>query len=417
MLHWKLNFKAGIFLLSFLTSICGWSQLMLNDPSLLEEFPEKSIIYSGFGYYGSTALDNETTSLFNNGGFYSPSLKLETQKRLRNYNYLGAEYSNKLEYTDSGSELIAGMGHYVNIESAGSQGLIFSKDLFNIIFEGNGNYVGDTAWLSRTEYSGYGYQKIGFGIANKGKFKAGLGILNFTNYRSGILDKSYLYTSPAADSIFLEAEGRFKNGTGSSTGIGIGIDFEIVSNLLSTDSIVSSSRGFVLGARNLGVYIGNSNTQHYRMDTSYSFTGFEVNSLTDIQAELFASEKLTDTLLPNAESKRHFELLPAEVYFYSPADPIGKKLQVIYGFRYRIKSATQAMVTFGINYRASEQLQLNTYLIGGGFNYVQWGVSLDKKFNQVNLGLGFNNMIGLLSKEGYGKSASLTLKYTFKDEE
>jgi hypothetical protein len=390
---------------------------MLNDPSLLQEFPEKSIIYSGFGYYGSTAMDNETTSLFNNGGFYSTSLKKETQDRLNNYNYLGGEYSNKIEYTDSGSELLGGMGHYVNLELAGSQGLIFSKDLFNIVFEGNSNYIGDTAWLSRTEFSGYGYQKIGFGIANKGKFKVGLGLLNFTNYRSGTLDKSYLYTSPEADSIFLEAEGRFKNGTGSSAGIGIGIDFELVSNLLSTDSIVTPSRGFVLGARNLGVYIGNPNTQNYILDTSYSFSGFEVNTFSDIQSELFATENLGDTLLPDAENKRHFELLPAEVYFYSPADPMGKKLQIIYGFRYRIKSATQAMITFGLNYRVSEKLQLNTYIIGGGYNYIQWGTSLTRKFNQVSLGLSVNNMIGLVSKEGYGKSASLTLKYTFKDEE
>ena len=401
------------FYISFaILSCCGIvrGQFLSNDPFMVDNDSVHSLTVGGHGYYHSSILDNESIDLFRNGGFYSDDLKAEAHKRLGNLNYLGGESSFKVEYS-YGDTLIpeVNSGFYVQYERGVSGGVLFSKGLYETVFYGNQFNLGDTTWLSRVEMAQYAFHKFGGGVNFNNRLKLGLSIMSFDSYQYGSLDRAFMYTPETLDSVYLDARGEFESGSGT----GIGLDFEIVSNFFTPDSVSDVGRFFIVGVRNLGAYFGKPSTQHYRLDTAISYQGFEVSQFTDVSNTLFEGYS-QDSLLPDPIQKGSLALLPAELYFYSPVNPIGKKVQAIYGFRYRIRSVTQAMLMLGMDYRNKKNNHYRLYAVAGGYGYFQFGASVNKHFGPINLGVAFNNVHGMFSKEGYGKSLGISMSYDFK---
>jgi len=399
----------------------GSAQHLLKDVSIIDENMEQSLTVSGFGYYNTTAFDNQTVDLFRKGGYFTNELKDGVHNRLKNYNYLGGEASAKIEYESNASDMLNGLGYYISYQTTASEGLLYSKDLFDLAFYGNSRFGSDTAWLSRTEYSGYAYQKIAIGINNTDNLKIGMSFMNFSKWQMGTLDRAYMYTANDTSHVEMGVKGEFDNAVNltnpnGSVGMGIGIDFEFVTSL-EQDSLYprKNKSTFVIGGNNIGAFLSNTDARHYYIDTNYRFSGFEINKLSQFQTELFNSEKTKDSLLPQYETKRLITVLPLELYFYAPSDPNGRKLQFVYGFRYRLKSATQALITVGGDYRPTPSVLFSGYALLGGYGYLQVGLSLQKKFNNVLIGIEANNVPGLISKSGYGKSLGIGIKYIFNE--
>ncbi len=423
---WDWNYKIFRYLTIILfvligVSLDGTAQHLLRDVSILDENMEQSLTFSGFGYYNTTAFDNQTVDLFRKGGYFTNDLKNDVHKRLKNYNYLGGEASAKIEYESAATDMLNGLGYYISYEATASEGLLHSKDLFDLAFYGNSQFGNDTAWLSRTEYAGYAFQKIGIGLNNTDNLKIGMSFMNFSKWQMGTLDRAYMLTATDTSFVEMGVKGEFdnavnQNNPNGSVGIGIGLDFEFVTSL-DQDSLYprKNKSTFVIGGNNIGAFLSNNDAQHYYIDTNYRFSGFEVNKLSQFQTALFDKNTTKDSLLPKYETKRLITVLPLELYFYAPSDPNGRKLQFVYGFRYRLKSATQALITVGGDYRPTSSVLLSGYALLGGYGYLQVGLSLQKKFKNILIGIEANNVPGLITKSGYGKSLGFGIKYIFNE--
>ena len=60
-------------------------------------------------------------------------------------------------------------------------------------------------------------------------------------------------------------------------------------------------------------------------------------------------------------------------------------------------------------------MNVSYYLGYGGYSKLQFGLAINKRFNNnLLLELNSNNLLGAFSKKQYGKATGISLKYNFK---
>ena len=373
----------------------------------------------GYGTYGSNVMDLETMQLFYRGGYFDQDLKSESVNRLGVKNLLGAEYGFQLGYENPSIASLDSLGLYVSYGISGAAGVTFTHDLFNLVFVGNQQFVGDSAFFSGTEFSSFSYRKIGVGILklNKdGVHKIGLSLISFGNYSYGIVDRGMYQADANSDTLELRLSGSWmtdsKANHGSPVGYGIGFDYE--AKLLPVQSDSLSAPMLICGVRNLGVFFSTKSMNTLSLDTSIVFSGLEVNNISDFSSDLFEPSLSGDSLLPAMKQERKFRVLPFELYFYAPSDPNGKKMQLVYGMRYRHGVSMIPQIYFGGDWRPNPKTIISPYLSFGGYSYFKTGLAIRKEFGNTRIGLVFNNVPGFLTQEAYQQSIAISMSYGIK---
>ncbi len=408
--------QLSILVLILISSGGVIAQSMGNNVSFMSDEVNQSIELEGFGAYGSNVMDVETMKLFYRGGFFDNDLKSESLNRLGTKNLLGGEYGARVSYLNPSVKWLDSAGFYVTYEINGGGGVSFTQDLFRLAFEGNQQYVGDSAILSGTEFTSYAFKKIGFGYNRGNRLKIGLALLSFDNYSFGQINRGLYYADPNNDSLSLRLSGDWisanKNNLGSPVGLGVGVDFEMNLPYENNDSL--DIPRLVLGVRNFGVFVSSKQMDVLEIDTLYSYRGVEMNSMSDFQQDLFSEVALQDSLLPEPIQDRKVKLLPFEFYFYSTSNPAGKKMQLVYGMRYRFGVAMIPQIYIGGDWRPTPSTIITPYLQFGGYSYFKTGISIRKKIGNVGIGLAFNNVPGFLTREAYQQSLAITMSYGIK---
>lgn len=412
----RMRIKVLFSILTVLISLDVVSQTFGNSVSFFDDEVTQKVEMEGYGYYGSNVMDIETMNLFYQGGYFDNNLKSESLKRLGANNLFGGEYGTRITYLNPDVKWLDSAGIYVTYEINGGGGTSFSKDLFRLVFQGNQSYVGDSAYFSGTEFASYAFKKTGFGYNIDNKLKVGLSLLEFDNYSYGIVDRGVYYSDAESNSLTMRLGGnwmtnkRLKNT--SPIGFGVGVDFEV--NLPFKEEDTLNLPRLVFGVKNFGVFVSSKEMNVLEVDTLYQYTGSEVNNISDFQNGLFSQSSVKDTLLPQMEEMRKVRFLPFEMYFYSTSNPQGKKMQLIYGMRYRFGVAMVPQIYIGGDWRPSSTTIITPFLSFGGYSYFKTGVSVRKQFGDLKVGLSFNNVPGFLTREAYQRSLSLSLSYAIK---
>jgi hypothetical protein len=360
-------------------------------------------------------MDIHTSQLFYKGGFFNDNLKQESLNRLSSLNYFGGEYGVSMKYNNPLSTLFDDAGFYVSYEMGGSAGISFTEDMFKVIFQGNSEFIGDTAKLGPMEIDVYKFKKIAFGLNQNDRIKFGIGLLSFDTWQKAKINTGNLVLDENSDSITLDLDGRFRNSANlnSMAGFGVGIDLEVIFPLEGKNDSIDKTK-LVAGIKNLGLFISGKNMISYDLNQAYSFSGFDISSISDFQSSILSTTELQDSLVPTGVVDRIVDLMPFELYFYAPSRPDGKKLQLVYGFRYRYASGSLPQAYIGGDWRPNEKTIFSNYLHVGGYAMFQWGMSLKKSFGKVRVGLTTNNLHGFFTKEAYSQSLGLTMSYVIK---
>jgi hypothetical protein len=240
--------------------------------------------------------------------------------------------------------------------------------------------------------------------------------MSFDNYSYGMIDRGTYYADANSDSLHLMLSGNWMTDNGqthnSPVGYGIGVDFEM--NLPYEDIDSLDIPRMVFGVRNLGLFFSTKQMNVLAMDTLYSYAGFEVNNLTDFQSSLFPEAGVQDSLLPNMTTDRVFRFLPFELYFYSTSSPQGKKMQLVYGMRYRFGVAMVPQIYIGGDWRPTENMIITPFFNFGGYSYVKTGLSIQKQMGKLKMGIVANNVPGFFTREAYQQSLGISLSYGIK---
>jgi hypothetical protein len=359
--------------------------------------------------YGSSNINNQFIDKLIYGGHIDDELKGKVLSKTKKTNRIGLEVNYEMKFYNFKDTFLVslpqyryfiGFGSFTNISAK------FSSDFFKTTFFGNKSFVGKTADLSNTNIFQSEFKKISFGLINFQK-NTSFSISLISGEKHNLFDfkTAELYTAPNGQKLTLNYEGSIEksdslsNGFLSFSGSGIALDFSTrIKNILN------------LSATNLGFVVWGRNPSVTTMNNQYSFNGLEVDNLFDNNT--FNINNTIDSILPLPESKNITKLLPAIFKLEKVINP-EKKIQAIYGIRYKILSNYIPLVHLGAFYSFNHKIKSSTTLTYGGYNNLEANLNLFYATNKLYVGIGTNNLIGNFSQSGYGKSLSFSLMSRF----
>lgn len=359
--------------------------------------------------YGTTSINNQFIDKLLYGGEITDEIKDKALSKTKQSNRLGVELNYEFKFYNMKDTFLLSMPkyrYYIGFGSFSNISSQFSHDFFQTTFYGNKDFVGKTAYLGNTNIFQSTFRKISFGLINKEKHTSfAISLISGEKHNLYDFSKADLYTSPNADNMTLTYQGKIENsdslsnGYLSFSGAGLALDFST-----RIKSIIN------IGVKNFGFVIWERNPASVDINNQYNFNGIEVQNIFDNND--FSINNIIDSLLPPKTSNNLVKLLPAIFNAEKVIIP-DKKIQLTYGVRYKILSNYIPLVYVGTFYSFSNKLKSSLALTYGGYNTFEGKLNVYYTSKKLYIGIGTSNLLGSFSKNGYGKSISLSLMTLF----
>lgn len=369
-----------------------------------------------FGYgiidYSGTAIQNAMSEKLIYGGFIDNESKKSSFDRHKVHNKFGVELNSEIEYRNYslGNFMKGNYGLYVRGGYGAFGSTSYTGDLFGLTFYGNQRYIGDTANFSGSEMNFVAFQKIGFGFVSK-KMKSSLGInyYNISNYGDAFVRQGALSSDSSGTNMELALDARlqYTGGAQFNKGWGLGFDGDF---RFQADWIKDRKAYFQAQFRNVGLMQINSVNQ-YLVDSVYTYSGFKLNQLVgDNRLSFENQEEILDSLGVSKTERKLTTFLPGFVQIGKIVDEHAtQSIQSFFGVRLYTTLAYNPLVYGGVQYKAYSWMKIGLQAIYGGFAKFRLGFYTQYNYKNMNLGIGSENIIGALSKNGNGESIHLRL--------
>jgi len=363
---------------------------------------------SGLGFFQTSHLRNEMSNIFLRGGYLSDEIKQNSRLAENQNGRIGGELSGEVVFK-SGTPLsksnenhgwIAKIG-YSNV--FGSQ---YSKDAFDLIFFGNQSMLGEEATIANTSAFNLSFYKAGFGIYNRRNKNSILLNALFGGSYTGIdIDRGNLTFSDDGGVV----EANLNMGIQQSIspayfqGLGAAIDFELHAAIKDIPGI---SGVFQLSGRNLGVmYL--SKVESYGVNSELTYSGFTLNELSDF-ANYSSSDfdAYIDSLGLSASQFSGVRWVPGGTIQAGKIVEEGseKVVQSFFGVRVLTNITYRPMAFAGAHVALNDWLALGGQLTFGGYGGFRGGMYAQAEFNNIQLGIGSEDIVGFFSQSTFGKS-------------
>ncbi|MEY3398931.1 MAG: hypothetical protein RL220_1525 [Bacteroidota bacterium] len=189
----------------------------------------------------------------------------------------------------------------------------YTDDLFKLGFRGNSDFVGKRVELAPLNMQYQAFQKFGVGVLDQSTYsRAQLSFVTGQDFISLDMNRARMTTSSDLDSISLFYHGDLimadpdKHGFGAGKGLGAALDLEW--NLPMKDG----EGWFGVAVYNLGFIRWNGATEHYDLDSTFYWTGVEINDLFDVEEDL-TMPALQDTIGYELRTGNQWQLMPMDV--------------------------------------------------------------------------------------------------------
>lgn len=273
---------------------------------------------SGQANWGSNALNNEWLSDMTIGGRITDEEKLRMRQSMISQNRVGGMSGLNGELYNFSDSIFGAkhIGLMVGVEDKRHFHMNFSRDMFDLIYFGNYNRQGDTMSLGPLNAEYQWYQKIGFGFFDKRTFSSiKLSIVNGRDMQALDLRRVSLYTPYANsdDDMSLRYQGDFwradtSRAGNSSKGVGVCVDADF-------NIPLKNDRGFIsVSLRDVGWVKWNEQTEYFRFDTTFTWSGVSINDLAGIDSLNFGIPNWQDTLgIQSSSGEGQWRALPSTI--------------------------------------------------------------------------------------------------------
>ena len=365
-------------------------------------------------YYG-TSVQNDIISKFIRGGQITEENKDNSFDRHKAINRLGGIGEGEIEYRNYRKQLFKNKDWGFSVKAGYNvfAGLLYSKDIFGGVFYGNDRYLGETMDFSGTKFSYFNYQKLGFGIIDaKSKSSDTLNVYNVSDRLSGRINEATIFQHEDGSAIDVVLDGDFtmKRNKKFNQGIGIGldVDFKIPVNW------IKERKAFVqFKVQDLGFSYMYEKQRVYSVDTSFTFTGFQINDLIGENAIFNESFNILDTLGIKSREETSLVLMPGYIQVAKMVDDLQDyKWQSFFGIRLYTTLVYSPYVFGGIDFRPAKWIHIGASLSYGGFGKLRGGLYAAAKFGNYSVGLSSENVVGWFApKNSSGQSLNLRLRW------
>lgn len=400
--------------------LCGIARAQYNTEFMNYSYTGRSVSANLDFDAGSNGFTNSLTNKLLFGGYIDNDLKKEASKGLKFKNNFGLALNYGL------TAFVKGNAKYDFIVGFKEQQILnatYTRDFFNLMFYGNAMYMGQTANLSNCNVNALSFQEVKFGaILHKFDSVAKIGIsISFLKGQQLFYIKtnrnSSLYTSADGSEIFFNSNFNMavsdpnKKTLGSFNGIGAAADiyFETpYKNKWGKKNVL------IVNANNIGFIHWQNNSVQYSSDSTFKYTGYRINTLSDLKDSTLDKLK-SDSLLRRLANKRkeNFNVnIPANLLIINKIY-LNEAFALSAGFRY----------IFNANYRPyiflePEYHYKKVYFVFhagyGGYALLNVGASLVWNCKSIFLKAGSNGLQGyLFPKIGYGQGLFFSVAKKF----
>jgi hypothetical protein len=351
-------------------------------------------------FSNSTAIPASFSNSFLFPRFIDETIKNNAIDRLNTKNRFGAFFQNKIGaifYPDSSwkAQQQAIEIYYKNQNIIGSQ---FNSDFFQLIFNGNAQFAGQTADLSNSRFSNLNFESFNIGYIKTSRlnsFSMYLGLVRGRSYTDLNIINGGLFTASNGTQLDVDFNGSFVQSSRFSNFFkatpSMGASFGLEYNL-------QLSRGINLDfkAEDIGFINWNENTDLITRDTSFVFNGLSINDLIDTDKDLaFIGDSLLNKLRGPSIKGNNMSALPAffqtriSKYFLN-------KWSASFTINYRYFTGYSLLKKIEIGKRFRKERYILFSIAQGGFGNFQTGI----QFVLINSEKHFLK-IGTIANEGF----------------
>lgn len=402
---------ALLFAMVFVTSAFGQSMPMIYDTL---ETRKQEVVLDGAGQLSSTAVSNSLFNFFIKGGEIPENVRSDNYNQHNDLNRVGVIAQGELSYINYTVRPFEKKNWGILVK-AGTLTTVSSRyrsGLFGLAFLGNEPFLGTTIDLSNSTATYIGAHKLGFGFIDlKSKSSVNLNVYGITNYNHGYLNNSSLTQDAQGYNAEVILNGQFEK-TSRSTyfkGLGVGVDANFI---LPIDAF--SKRSYIqFQVQNLGVAFLIHKVVRYSMDTIIQFNGFEINDFVGDGAIVNNGTSVFDAIgLKNDTITADPIALPFSIQVAKIIDEHSSNLlQSYYGIQAYYQKGAIPMVYAGLQVKPIEWFRFGASVSYGGFAKFRGGLYVQAVMKKINLGIATTNIVGMVSKKGFGQAYSFRINY------
>ena len=373
------------------------------------------ILVNGIADYSASTMRNAILSPLIFGGFIDSAAKANSRhdKSFNTFGFEGnAAYTHFFSIKDSdGFPARWMLGPTVGTHYIGA--LRYTSDLYTLAFYGNEPFLGKYVDFSFSGASYYQFHTLGVSLFDRiSQSSLSVNLVGLTSYYKASLGGNVpmrFYYTEQGDSIYGICNGSFSqaNSPAYLKGLGLSVSGDYRFKIINEEN--GKSMSMQLSVSNLGVAYANQ-VKTQRLDTSFAFGGYSISQVVNREGLLAPGFSYADSLL-TTESKPKLMLLPASIQIFNVVDVNAKaRLQPSYGFKMLLISGYIPYVYAGIVTRIAPKFHIGLCGSYGGFSGVKLNTALHYRSNRFSLGIGSDNVIGLFSKNAFGKSLSIRMR-------
>ena len=383
--------KILTILLSFFgLAITAQNNFLLPDSS-------NQILMNTRGGVASSSIPQKFMNKFIFPDYIDTALKDATLGKMKNINYFGGTFllnANMMlikRDEDAKKQNLIGFGFGTNRDA----NLKFTKDLFNLIFNGNKPYANQTLNLNNSNFNSlvYSYLELSLGksVTNHSNIKSSLwadfGLLIGHSYTDINFNQALLFTEENGDYLELTLSESSMSlsdtlSTSLAQGFGAKIDFFY--------SRQNQNSKLLIAAENIGGIFWQNTSSAY-LDTTLNFEGIAIGDIFQLADSVWSKAGTIDSLLSTTK-KDVFRTIPINFSTY-----FRKELKLFYFdilARYRLFANYTPYLRTGINFNM-RNIKPGITASYGGYSNFNLGINTDiNLFNSLKIQLGTNNILG-----------------------
>lgn len=401
-----------IFLLLFISIsrivFCQSTLPQFIDTNLYKQ----EIIVQGKTDIYSSSLENIFINKLLFGGEITSNEIQQQHISQRINNSIAAEGNAELEYRNYALFPKKKWGLLLKSSVNTINSLRYTKDLFGLLFAGNGAFLGKPLQINPSSIQSISYLKFGIGFIHKTtKSNFSLNVFKIENYISSTIDYGALYVNDSSNLTLLDITGTSTSYFPSSkrSNFGVGIDFDLKIPITTfTDKIIQIN----LIAKNFGLGILSNDVHFYSVDTNYIFQGLSIDQLSPIVSGKQTSQKTLQDLTIYSSNKIRFTPLLGYIQVEKMNSMESKsRFQSIFGVRMYPSLSYIPYLYGGIQVRCTDKIWLGIHENYGITNTLRTGIYL--KINTPSLGfcLGTENLLDTFRSTGKGHSFQCKLQW------
>lgn len=394
-----------IFPLLLLACVNLSAQTVVGDTAVTTYAPSgtSDVFYLyGNAIGNSNSITGKLTSAFIKGGYINDDIKGTTLDRLKNKNRLGVEANYGLTYVHFFRKRSNALtGYYLRYNQSLFLTSNYNAEAYKLFFYGNSQYAGQTVNVSPFRLYSLGQRSVGGGLMwdkNGNTFWLGADFVQGLQNTDIHATNASLTTDIDGQMLQLVGKVDVKQSARPTYNAGFGAALNAQWFTSIKDKVFIN-----VMVDNLGIVAWNNRAQNYTRDTTFQFSGLDLNQVLQSDSAWQAvQDSLSTALSPSQKSRSYTTVLPFLAKL-SATKYVGQgklKLSVILSYRYipAYIPLTAVQATYFVKWFSP-----SLTLMYGGYGGFNTGIGMG-----FNFGKGYSLIVESLLNEGWlaAKNAS-----------